>query len=103
MADREVWKFKVPMGEVHGYDSTVSMPSGAQIVSVGTQGAEVFAWAIVDTEAPKTERRLGFFASGSDLPPDWDYIGTAHVLDPDRPALGSWLVWHVFEEKGGQS
>lgn len=98
MADREVWKFKVPMGEVHGHDSTVSMPSGAQIVSVGTQGADVWVWAIVNIEAPRTKRRLGYFATGSPVPPDWDYVGTAHVLDSEQPTLGSWLVWHVFEE-----
>jgi hypothetical protein len=94
---RAVWKFKVPMGEVHGYGSTVSMPAGAEIVSIGTQAADLWVWAIVDTEAPRTERRLGYFATGTPLP-DWDYVGTVHVLDPDRPALGSWLVWHVFEE-----
>jgi hypothetical protein len=96
--DREVWKFKVPMGEAHGYDSTIAMPGGAEIISVGHQGADVYAWAIVNPEAAKVERRLGYFATGSPLPPNWDYVGTVHVLDADRPALGSWLVWHVFEE-----
>jgi len=95
--EREVWKFEVPPGEVHGHGSTVSMPSGAQIISVGTQSTIVFIWAIVDPEAQLTERRLGYFPTGSPLPA-WDYVGTAHVLNPDRPALGSWLVWHVFEE-----
>lgn len=94
---RKVWKFAVPMGEVHGHNSTVSMPIGAQIVSVGTQGTDVFVWAIVDPDARLAERRLGYFSTGSPLP-DWDYVGTAHVINPEQPAFGSWLVWHVLEE-----
>jgi hypothetical protein len=93
---REVWKYKVPVGEVHGANSTISMPEGAQIVSVGTQWAEVWVWAIVDPQRPRVERRLGYFATGGQLP-DWDYVGTAHIIGRD-PLAGSAYVWHVFED-----
>lgn len=98
MAEHKVWKFRVPMGEVHGPGSTVTMPAGAEIVSVGTQGVEVFVWALVDPDAPKVGRRLGFFATGSPLPEGWVHVGTAHVPGPNPTLEGSNYVWHVFEE-----
>jgi hypothetical protein len=85
----EVWKFTL---ESHLNPQQVDMPKGAQIVNVAMQGDYLRIWAIVDPEAPLEPRKLYVFGTGFPIPKlttDLKYRGTA---------VGSWLVWHVFEE-----
>lgn len=95
--NREVWKFKVQMGEVHGHDSTVAVPAGAEVMSVSHRWDEVFVWLLVDPMAPPVPRRFGYFATGVPVPDGWKHVGTVHVLG-EQWLSGSRYVWHVFEE-----
>lgn len=71
----------------------IDMPAGARIVHVDTQGAGVYAWALVDEfeDTPVERRLLGFTGTGVVVPAGWEYVGTAAT--PDRA-----LLWHVFEQ-----
>lgn len=70
----------------------IEMPRASRVVHVATQmigGQEVpVLWARVSpTEAPVI-RRFAIFATGEDIAPRWDYIGTVHI---------GWTVWHIHE------
>ena len=85
---RQIWKFAI--------GSTVpkiSMPRGAEILTVQVQHGVPTIWALVDTDAPKVNRLVRVYGTGWDLP--------KHVLG--ERYIGTWqqddgLVWHLFEE-----
>lgn len=83
---RTIWKFEFAVSD----EVQVSMPRGAEILSVGRQKPNhVCVWALVDTEANREQRR--FFLRGTGHPATGvcaaAFLGT--VFD------GA-LVWHVF-------
>ena len=90
MSGRAIHKFEIYYGP-----ATVYMDAEAEILHVDTQpvgpnSEGVFCWALVDPNAPRPAREIGYFATGEYIPPGSVYIGTA--LSGDRA-----FVWHVFE------
>ena len=83
---RQIWKF--PIGST---EPMVSMPRGAEILTVQVQNGVPTIWALVDTDAPKAKRLIHIFGTGWDIPKKIHrYIGT---WQHDA------LVWHLFEEQ----
>lgn len=85
--------YKYPF-EVTGVQG-ISMPFGAEILTVQTQRDQICLWALVDAEAPMVEEReFVVFGTGhpisDDLKDRLKYIGTTMTGN------GS-FVWHVFE------
>jgi hypothetical protein len=90
--ERAVWKFQVPIGSVPEF-ATVMMPARSEIVRVGSQGDDVYVWAIVDPAETEPERRRL-----CPLPTGWTldlqsaaYVGTTEIHDAT-------IVVHVFED-----
>jgi hypothetical protein len=69
----------------------VSMPNGAEILSVQLQGENVCLWAKVNPSEPMRIRNIWMFGTGHPLPEMTNlvFIGTVQVGQ---------LVWHFFEE-----
>lgn len=84
-----VWKFPLPVC------SSADMPTGATVLSVGEQDADIVAWALCDPEAPKVSRLLTAHPTGAPLPPV--LFGAAFV---GTVQMESGLVFHVFD--GGE-
>lgn len=88
---KTIWKFKLEP------ECTVKMPAGAEILSVREQGHQIYAWALVDPDAPSEDRHFVGVGTGHDLPDEpLKFLGSAH-LD-----YGT-LVFHVFEATSRQS
>lgn len=83
-----VWKFPLSVAD----DQPVSMPRGAQILSVQMQGAQLCMWALVDPEAPKEVRRFRIVGTGHQFDE-----APAHVHRGTFQMHGGALVFHVFE------
>jgi hypothetical protein len=84
-----------------GPTTILSMPSGAQVLSVGVQGADIVLWAQVDPEpVTRYDRKFNAINTGDEVPsgtpdrPEYaEYIGTVSV-----PAfVNGVVVWHIFE------
>lgn len=74
--------------------AAITLPVGAEILSVGVQENEVRMWAKVDPDAPTEERTFMGFGTGHEIPDglDLEFIGTA--IWPTGT-----LVFHIFEQK----
>lgn len=95
---KTIWKFGLG---IHDYQE-VTMPVGAQILTVQCQDGRPYLWALVDPDATRETRHFRIFGSGFDMP---DCVGREHHIGTVQQ-LGGALVWHVFEvvavEKGGE-
>ena len=85
---RKVFKYDIPVDD----RPSVSLPKGAQILSIGAQGLNIKLWALVDPAETVIEVHQLRVA------------GTGHVVvDSDLAFLGTVifhdgaLVFHVFE------
>jgi hypothetical protein len=87
-----IWKFKVEPSE----SFRVSMPRGATLLDVQAQGfgvkAEVFVWALVDSDAPEASRHLSVVGTGHDA----GHIGEAEYVGTFQLGQGV-LVFHLFD------
>lgn len=72
------------------YKVQVLLPKGAQILSVGAQGYEMYLWAKVDSEQALEQRSLYVMPTGRDLP---EALGT-FLGRVDLQSQG--LVFHIF-------
>lgn len=80
-----IWK--VPLES----DGLISLPSGAEVLSVQMQGDTPTIWARVDPAAERAVIRLGVYGTGHDLPADpGRFVGTFQIN-------GGALVFHVFQ------
>lgn len=87
---KTIWKFEIPAGD----EFSLSMPVGAEILSVATQGRMPCLWALVDPEGPKVPHHFKLRGTGhpcDDVNPD-EFVGTFMVQD------GA-LVFHLFTNK----
>ena len=78
-------------------DTTVEMPRGAGVLSVGEQGNRLMVWAAVDEKENRfVTRRFMIVGTGHDWPQTHSikFIGTVH-------AFNGVLVMHVFEITDG--
>ena len=71
---------------------THSIPHGARVLSVQTQGEQLCLWALVDTDKVHETRTFRVIGTGWDVAGRFldNFIGTAQ----QGP-----YVWHIFEEK----
>jgi len=89
-----VWKFTLT-----GPDTTIPMPVGAKVLSVGEQDGQIVLWAEVSAVVGDwPQRRFRAFNTGANLPegtlkgdvPSPVYLGTVQIRDAG-------IVWHVYE------
>jgi hypothetical protein len=86
--ERKIFKYPLTIDD----EIKISMPEGSEILTVQTQGERPFIWAIVDTDAPLTTRRLCVRGAGHTFKGnEGKYIGTCQIDN-------EFLVFHVFEE-----
>jgi hypothetical protein len=85
--DKQVWKYVLDYGNL-----ILSMPKGAEILTVQTQGDDPVLWALVDPNADKEERYFEAFGTGHNVACgmgiDRKYISTFQIEG---------YVFHVFE------
>jgi hypothetical protein len=83
---KKIWKFDIPIQDV----VVLPMPVGAEVLSVGMQGAgSLCLWAIVQPMAPSQERVFYVCGTGNSLSGgEGRFIGTVQT---------DYFVWHVFE------
>jgi hypothetical protein len=84
-----IWKFDLMLADYF----IVTMPEGAEILTVAEQDGLPRVWARVDPAAPPIGREFKWIATGQAVDPDppLTYIGT--VVDVG----GSGLVLHLHE------
>lgn len=83
---KTIWKF-----EFHPHKS-ISMPKGAEILSVQEQHGKTCIWAMVNPNAPLEIRKIVIYGTGHVLPNDpGQFIGTFQLQS------GAY-VFHMFEE-----
>ena len=86
---RTIWKF--PLGEVNDL-LTLSVPKGAELLTMQVQNGEPCIWALVDPSAPKVTRAFAVRGTGHDAS---GLEASKHV--GSFQLLGGRLVFHVFD------
>lgn len=85
---KSVWKFS--LGE--STHPILTMPKGAEILSVQVQRDEPQLWALVDPNAPKVKRQFHVYGTGWDVEQDnLRFIDTVQMR-------GGTFIFHIFEE-----
>ena len=88
--DLVIWKYPL--------EARIRLPSGAKILTVGTQLERPYVWCLCDPEVLTENRTFVIVATG-----DWydraffddlKYVGTYQQYQTQ--------VWHVFERRGEQ-
>jgi hypothetical protein len=76
---KTIWKYQLPVLERF----ILRLPEGAEIIRIADQGGMLWAWAVVDTEAPLVERSFRAFKTGVVMPEPEDvtltYLGWAAI------------------------
>jgi len=84
-AMKTIWKFEMPPSW------EISMPAGAEFLSIGEQHNKVCLWMLVDPEATDEIRRFAVFGTGHPVPDiPLRFLGSVQLFDGD-------LVFHAFE------
>jgi hypothetical protein len=82
-----VWKYEIPVQD----HFALSMPAGAQILSVQTQHASPVLWALVNPDLPRDTVHFRLAGTGHPLPEgNLQFVATFQVA-------GGSLVFHVFQ------
>jgi hypothetical protein len=84
-----IWKFEIPNSPC----PYVTMPRGAQVLSVNQQNGRICVWALVNSKQESELAEFRIYATGEnvEMTGACDFVGT--VMMP------SGLVWHVFRDK----
>ena len=84
---KEIYKYLLPVEDLY----SISIPVGAEILTVQSQNGGGCIWALVDPQSEKEKRHFETFGTGNPIPDATrKYIGTY------QQNAGS-LIWHVFE------
>ena len=98
MMTRVVWKYALLYPGV----TTVFIPEGAEVLTVGMQGADLVLWALVDPDARQTARDFWVLMTGERVSAaPGRYLGTV-TLGRGLREFGIFpdgIVAHVFEEE----
>jgi DNA-directed RNA polymerase subunit RPC12/RpoP len=87
--ERKIFKYLLLIDD----EIKISMPEGSEILTAQTQRGIPYIWAIVDTGAPLTTRRLCLRGTGHTFKGnEGKYIGTFQIDNGT-------LIFHVFEER----
>ena len=85
----KIFKYPLPIKD----DAEIQIPRGAQILTVQTQKGEPYIWALVETDAELTTRRLCVRGTGHTFKGnEGRYIGRFQLENGT-------LVFHVFEAR----
>lgn len=79
--------FKYPLQLTSG-PQEVKMPPSF-ILHVHEQNGAPCLWAEVDPSADPDARTFYVVATGEDVPPGGNYVGTVHI---------GWTVWHIYDD-----
>lgn len=82
-----IYKYPAP---VSADRLTITLPEGAEILTVQVQNGEPHVWARVDNSRPPVARLFRWYGTGHASRLDAKYIGTIQLHD------GA-LVFHLFE------
>jgi hypothetical protein len=85
---KTIWKFPFKTTDL----VSISMPEGAEILSVQTQYEQPCMWALVDPEAKKVTRKFETFGAGDPVndPETKNFIATYQQK-------GGAMIFHIFE------
>lgn len=88
--------YKYPVALTVGFEESVEMPIGAEIVRFKDQGGRLVVWAIVSV-ADKYEENVGTEMRR------FRVVGTGHKIPEGVSYIASCdqgpFVWHLFEER----
>ena len=90
-----IYKYTVRVPFAFVGESSMEMPKGAEILSVGVQGNDIVVWARVDDEAEHVHRVVRVLGTGwhhLQTPEVSKYIGTVQFVEEGQP-----LVFHLFD------
>lgn len=85
----QVWKYTL---ELSDEPQVLSIPKGAEILTVAGQHDKPALWALVEPTAVREPRTFRVFGTGRPVPYGLQFVGTAICH-------GGSLVWHVFEDR----
>jgi len=90
---RNVFKYAIPAPTDPAGNVSITIPANAEVLSVGTQGDNVYLWALVDLATTGTETlHLRVFGTGHSFEGRLGrFLGTVFMYDGR-------LVWHVWME-----
>jgi len=87
-----IWKWTLTIDD----KQILTVPQGAEFLTVQTQNGDPQIWALCDETAPKVMRSIAIYGTGHPIPKNpGQYIATFQLVN-----LG--LVFHVFEIKEGK-
>ena len=90
--NKTIWKWSI-----NGGKTTISIPIGAEILTVQKQREEVVLWALVDADSKKEEKEIMIYGTGHKVKDNpGKYINTFQVSNGN-------LVFHVFDESIAQA
>ena len=86
------------MKTIHKYPlsnlcETISMPKGAEVLTVESKGGETFVWALVDECKPMEKRTFVTIGTGHDAGKYGDKLTYIKTI------FKGVFVWHIFEVK----
>ncbi len=84
-----IWKYTLE--EPPGAVETLEVPKGSILLSVGAQGSARTVWMLVDSEAPKVDRRFVSYFTGQAI--DTPELSASFVGRMDTGLL----VWHLYD------
>ncbi|EKO3663340.1 hypothetical protein M3929_002647 [Vibrio metschnikovii] len=86
---RRIFKYKLEVVT----DTQIKLPDNSEILSVGTQGKEIFLWALVGAGQNTNVRTFVVLPTGATIPSNVDcsFLGTVHFHEYGE-------VYHVFED-----
>jgi len=83
----KIFKYKLPVGD----NVSISMPKGAEYLTIQTQYDYPYLWAIVNPENETIEHKFCVRGTGHEFQGnEGNYISTFQMRDSE-------LVFHVFE------
>jgi hypothetical protein len=88
-----IWKFSLQIAD----RQTVTMPVGAEILSVQDQAGGLQLWAVVVPEEERREKRVIEIVGMGNPMADVLAEGLSRVHLATVQVRGGALVWHVFE------
>ncbi len=91
MANRSIYRYKIDIANTQ----TLTLPKGAEILSVINHFGDVCIYAIVDTETTEREEyALQCYSTGYTIRHDdsYKFLGTVVMLDGN-------FIYHVFYKK----
>jgi hypothetical protein len=87
---KTIYKYKIETRD----RQHISMPKGAEILTIQVQHGEPHIWVLVETNGGEVMRTIDVFGTGNPIyDPDGSrrYIGTYQLYDGE-------LIFHVFEK-----